>query len=103
MSAESIDRRAEGLKEQARTLLAGLRNTLPVVRVDDEDDALGVLEVCGIGARVRRSVLVLKKTADKRSEGGRTVPPEGANLVLSSNIPDGERDVLVLDSLDVEA
>jgi hypothetical protein len=27
------------------TLLAGLSDTLPVVRVDDEDDTLGVLEV----------------------------------------------------------
>jgi hypothetical protein len=32
-----------------------------------------------------------------------TVPPEGTDLVLSSDVPDGERDVLVLDSLDVEA
>lgn len=33
----------------------------------------------------------------------RTVPPEGTNLVLSSDVPNSERDVLVLDSLDVEA
>ena len=31
-----------------------------------------------------------------------TVPPEGADLVLSSDVPHGERDVLVFDSLDVE-
>lgn len=31
------------------------------------------------------------------------MPPEGTNLVLSSDIPNGEGDVLVLDSLDVEA
>ena len=31
------------------------------------------------------------------------MPPERANLVLASNIPDSERDVLVLDSLDIEA
>ena len=30
------------------------------------------------------------------------VPPEGTDLVLSSDVPHGERDVLVLDSLDVE-
>jgi len=30
------------------------------------------------------------------------VAPEGANLVLTSHIPHGEADVLVLDSLDVE-
>lgn len=33
----------------------------------------------------------------------RTVPPEGTDLVLSSDVPNGERDVLVLDSLDVES
>ena len=30
------------------------------------------------------------------------VAPEGANLVLTSHIPHGEADVLVLNSLDVE-
>lgn len=34
------------LVEHALELLAGLRNTLSVVRVDDEDDTVGVLEVC---------------------------------------------------------
>lgn len=33
----------------------------------------------------------------------RTVAPQGTDLVLSTDIPDGEGDVLVLDSLDVEA
>jgi len=32
-----------------------------------------------------------------------TMPPEWANLVLTSDIPHGERNVLVLDSLDVES
>lgn len=38
------------------------------------------------------------------SGGGesRTMPPERSNLVLSSDIPNGERNVLVLHSLDVE-
>jgi hypothetical protein len=31
------------------------------------------------------------------------VAPQGTDLVLSTDIPDGEGDVLVLDSLDVEA
>lgn len=31
------------------------------------------------------------------------MPPERTNLVLTSYVPDGERDVLVLDSLYVEA
>ena len=35
------------LVEHALELLARLRDTFPVVRVDDEDDALCVLEVCG--------------------------------------------------------
>ena len=30
------------------------------------------------------------------------MPPEGADLVLPSNIPHGEGDVFVLDSLDIE-
>jgi hypothetical protein len=33
----------------------------------------------------------------------RTVTPERANLVLAADVPHGERDVLVLDGLDVEA
>ena len=57
-------------------LIAGLANTVAIVGVDDEDDTLGVLVV---------------------------VAPERANLVLAADVPHGERDVLVLDSLDVEA
>jgi hypothetical protein len=30
------------------------------------------------------------------------MPPEGTDLVLPSDIPDGERNVLVFDSLDIE-
>ena len=56
-------------------LLAGLNNTVAIVAVNDEDDTLGVLEV---------------------------MPPEGADLVLTADIPHGELDVLVLDGLDVE-
>ena len=57
-------------------LVVGLGDTLAVVRVDNEDETLGVLEV---------------------------VPPERTDLVLASHIPHGEVDVLVLDRLDVEA
>jgi len=64
------------LVEHALELIAGFTDTVAIVRVDDEDDALGVLEV---------------------------VAPEGADLVLTTDIPYCERDVLVLDSLDVEA
>jgi len=31
------------------------------------------------------------------------MPPQGTNLVLSSDIPHGERDVLVLNGLNIEA
>jgi hypothetical protein len=64
------------LVEHALELLPSLNNTIAIVAVDDEDDALGVLEV---------------------------VPPQGADLVLTTDIPHGELDVLVLDGLDVEA
>jgi len=63
------------LVQHALQLLARLNDTIAIIAVDDEDDALGVLEV---------------------------MPPEGADLVLASDIPHGELDVLVLDSLDIE-
>jgi hypothetical protein len=64
------------LVEHTLKLLAGLDNTVAIVGVDDEDDTLGVLEV---------------------------MSPERTDLVLSTDIPHGELNVLVLDSLDVEA
>lgn len=57
-------------------LLTGLADTLPIVGVDDEDNSLSVLEV---------------------------MAPERTDLILTTDIPHGERDVLVLDSLDIEA
>ena len=50
--------------------------TLPILTVDDEYETLGTSVV---------------------------VPPERSNLVLSSDIPHSEREVLVFDSLDVES
>ena len=64
------------LVEHALELLTRLRDTFPIVGVDDEDDTLGVLEV---------------------------MSPQRTNLVLSTNIPHGELDVLVLDRLNVES
>jgi len=64
------------LIEHALELLAGLGHTVAIVAVNDEDNTLGVLEV---------------------------VPPKGADLVLTTDIPDGELDVAVLDSLNVKA
>ena len=56
-------------------LLTSFDYTITIVAVDDEDDTLGVLEV---------------------------MSPQRTNLVLTTDIPDGELNVLVFDSLDVE-
>lgn len=64
------------LVQHALKLLASLDNTVAIVAIDDEDDTLGVLEV---------------------------VPPQWSDLVLTTDIPHGELNVLVLDGLDVEA
>jgi len=64
------------LIEHALQLLTGLNYTVAIVAIDDEDDTLGVLEV---------------------------MSPQRTDLVLSSDIPNRELDVLVLDGLDVEA
>lgn len=63
------------LVQHALKFFASLNNTVAIVAIDDEDDALGVLEV---------------------------MSPEGTDLVLTTDIPDGELNVLVLDGLDVE-
>jgi hypothetical protein len=63
------------LVQHTLELLAGLNDTVAIVAVDDEDDTLGVLEV---------------------------MPPQRTDLVLATDIPHGELDVLVLDGLDVE-
>jgi len=64
------------LVQHALQLFPSLDNTISVVGVDNEDDTLSVLEV---------------------------VSPQRTDLVLSTNIPHGELNVLVLDCLDVEA
>ena len=63
------------LVQHALELLTRLNNTVAIVAVNDEDDTLGVLEV---------------------------MPPQRTDLVLTTDIPNGELDVLVLDGLDVE-
>lgn len=55
-------------------ILTGI-DTVSIVGINDEDQTLGVLVV---------------------------VSPQGSDLVLSSDIPHCEADVLILDSLDVE-
>lgn len=64
------------LSQHAMEFIAGLANTISVVAIDDKDDALSVLEV---------------------------MAPEWANLVLTTNIPHREADVLVLDSFHIES
>lgn len=61
--------------QHALQLFPGLDDTIPIVAIDDEDDTLGVLEV---------------------------MSPERTDLVLSTDIPHGKLNVLVLDGLDVE-
>ena len=63
------------LVEHTLQLLAGLDDTVAIVAVDDEDDALRVLEV---------------------------VSPQRPDLVLAADVPDCELDVLVFDCFDVE-
>jgi hypothetical protein len=64
------------LVQHALQLLSGLNNTIAIIAIDDEDDALGVLEV---------------------------MSPQRSDLVLSTYIPHGELDILILDSLNIEA
>lgn len=63
------------LVQHALQLFPSLNNTIAIIAVDHEDDTLGVLEV---------------------------MSPQRSDLVLSSDIPHGELDVLVLNGLDVE-
>ena len=48
-----------------------------------------------------KSVKVFREGVENPNEE-LTVPPERADLVLSSHVPDSERDVLVFNGLDVE-
>ena len=63
------------LIQHALKFFAGLNNTVSIVGVHDEDDALSVLEV---------------------------VSPQRSNLVLPAHIPHCELNVLVFDCLNVE-
>merc|ERR1712205_270589 len=63
------------LSEHLAQLVLRLTHTVTVIGVDNEDDTVSVLEV---------------------------VAPEGAELVLTTDVPHCELDVLVLHSLDVE-
>lgn len=64
------------LVQHTLEFLPGLDDTITIVAIHHEDDTLGVLEV---------------------------MSPQRSDLVLSTNIPYGELDVLVLDGLNVES
>jgi len=64
------------LVQHSLQLLTSLNDTVAIVAVDYENDTLGVLEV---------------------------MPPQRSDLVLTTDIPDSELNVLVLDGLDIEA
>ena len=64
------------LIQHALQFLSGLNNTIAIIAVNNEDDALSVLEV---------------------------VSPQRPDLILSTDVPHRELNVLVFDSLDVEA
>lgn len=64
------------LVQHTLQLLAGFHDTIAIVAINDEDDTLSILEV---------------------------MPPQRSNLVLSSHIPYGELNVLVLDRFNIEA
>jgi hypothetical protein len=64
------------LVQHALQLFPSLDNSVTIVAVNDEDDTLGILEV---------------------------MSPQRTDLVLSTNIPDRELNVLIFDSLDIKA
>lgn len=64
------------LGEHLLELITGLADTIAIVGINNEDNTVGVLEV---------------------------VAPEGAELILSSDVPHGELEVLVLNGLNIEA
>jgi hypothetical protein len=64
------------LVQHALQLLTSFYDAIAIVAVDNENDALGVLEI---------------------------MPPQRADLVLTTNIPNCELNVLVLNGLNVEA
>lgn len=87
------------LVQHALEFLARLVDTVAVVRVDDKDDALRVLEVCALCV----SFVSVNLDAVRIKVAGHTMPPEGTDLVLTTDVPHRERDVFVFDRLDVEA
>jgi hypothetical protein len=88
------------LVQHAVQLIPGLADTIAIIAIDDEDQALGVLEVVppqGADLQGSRRVRVCCVWI-----GAANIVP-APHLVLSTDIPHGEADVLVLNGLHVEA
>ena len=64
--------------------------------VNDEDEALGACRKFMLASNKRSHEFKGSRTAE-------IVPPQGTDFVLTTDIPHGELDVLVLNGLDVEA
>lgn len=78
--------------EHALELLSGFRNTLTIIGVNYEDDALGVLEICEECQQCR-----------ELGTGISTMSPKGSDLVLTADIPNSEADVLVFHGFDIKS
>ena len=63
------------MKYHFRQFVLSFRDAFPVVGINDKDQALRVLKV---------------------------MPPQGSDLVLTADIPNGETDVLVFDGFHIE-
>lgn len=74
--------------------LSSLLHAVPVGRIDNEDETLSTYIASP-------SVYCLANVLGELT--AEVMPPQRSNLVLATNIPDVKLDVLVRDSLDVEA
>lgn len=80
-------------------LVLGLPNAVAVIAIHHENEALGVLEVVPPeGANLRREEVESSPARTLKSSRARATP----YLVLAADVPNGEADVLVLNSLHVE-
>ena len=83
-------------------LVSCLHHTITIVAVDDEDETLGVLEIMppqrtDLDDKEENNWLVWKHVLAPRPRIRRAT-----NLILTADVPHGEANVLVLDSLHVE-
>jgi hypothetical protein len=76
--------------------LSGFAHAVSVGRVNNEDQTLGT-------CRSEKSVITHTTNRGRVEHTAKVMPPERTDLVLTTDIPDVELDVLVGDALDVEA